>query len=55
MWQVELFLPRALEEGGELEAPAPLIVQQGGEDGRRVEAGCAHEVDRPVHPDSATV
>ena len=36
--QVELFLPRALEEGGELEAPAPLIVQQGGEDGRRVEA-----------------
>ena len=31
--------------------PAPLIAQHGREDGRRVEAGRAHEVERPVHPD----
>ncbi len=48
--QVELLLPRALQEGGQPEPAAPRVVQQGAEDGRRVEAGRAHEVDRAVHP-----
>ena len=49
--QVELLLPRLIEERSHLESAALSLVEQGGEHRRRVELREAHEVDRPVHPD----
>jgi len=47
--EIELLPRRALEERRDLEASAALRVDEGREDGRRVEMGQAEEVDRPVH------
>jgi hypothetical protein len=53
--EVHLLVGHPVVDRGELEAPAALVVEQSGEDARRVEVRVAHPVDRSVRPTSATV